>query len=136
LLVILVICVTISRLRLLSLFLIAILFCLLIVGARRLLFHLIILNDTHTHTNTHTHTDDRPPLDEGSAGRRNLCLTTHNTYNRQTSIPPAVFEPAISTTERQQTHASNRTATGIGCLHGHGKKKIEDSEILHGDIRQ
>ena len=38
---------------------------------------------------------DRSPLDEWSARRRDLYLTTHNTHNRQTSIPPAGFEPAI-----------------------------------------
>jgi hypothetical protein len=29
----------------------------------------------------------RTPLDEGPAPRRDLCLTTHNTHNRQTSMP-------------------------------------------------
>ena len=37
--------------------------------------------------------------------------TTHTT---QTSMPPAEFEPAIPTGERLQTHASDRSATGIG----------------------
>jgi hypothetical protein len=32
---------------------------------------------------------------------------------RQTSMPPAVFEPATSTSERPQTHTLDRTATGI-----------------------
>ena len=35
----------------------------------------------------------RTPLDEGSARGRDLCLTTHNTHKRQTSMPPAGFEP-------------------------------------------
>ena len=64
-----------------------------------LLLHLIGLNDTHTHTHTlacthtraHTHSRahklGRTPLDKGSARRRHLCLTTHNTHNRQTAIP-------------------------------------------------
>jgi len=30
----------------------------------------------------------RTPLDEWSARRRDLYLTTHNTHNRQTSMPP------------------------------------------------
>jgi hypothetical protein len=30
----------------------------------------------------------RTPLDQWSARRRDLYLTTHNTYNRQTSMPP------------------------------------------------
>jgi hypothetical protein len=54
------------------------------------------------------------PLDEGSARRRDLYLTTRNTHNRQTSIPPAGFEPAIPESERPQTHALDRAATGIG----------------------
>jgi len=35
----------------------------------------------------------RTPLDEWSASRRDLCLTTHNTHNRQTSMLPVGFEP-------------------------------------------
>ena len=38
----------------------------------------------------------RTPLDEGSARRRDLYLTTHNTHNKQTSMPPVGFEPTIS----------------------------------------
>jgi len=33
--------------------------------------------------------------DEWSARCRDLCLTTHNTHKRQTSMPSAGFEPAI-----------------------------------------
>jgi hypothetical protein len=56
----------------------------------------------------------RNPLDEGPARRRDLYLTTHNTHKRQTSMPPAVFEPSIPAGERPQTHALDRSATGIG----------------------
>jgi hypothetical protein len=38
----------------------------------------------------------------------------HNTHNRQTSMPPVEFEPTISASERPQTHALDRAATGIG----------------------
>jgi hypothetical protein len=38
----------------------------------------------------------RTPMDEWSARRRDLYLTTHNTHNRQTSMPPAEFEPRIA----------------------------------------
>jgi hypothetical protein len=31
-------------------------------------------------------------------------------------MPPAEFEPTISVSERPQTHALDRTATGIGTL--------------------
>ena len=35
----------------------------------------------------------RTPLDEWLARRTDLYLTTHNTHNRQTSMPPVGFEP-------------------------------------------
>jgi hypothetical protein len=56
----------------------------------------------------------RTPLDVWSARRRDLYLTTHNTHNRQASMPPAGFEPTISASEQPQTHALNRAATEIG----------------------
>ena len=56
----------------------------------------------------------RTPLDEWSAFRRDLYLTTHNTQNRQTSMPPVGFEPTISTGERPQAYALDRTATRTG----------------------
>jgi hypothetical protein len=55
----------------------------------------------------------RTPLDEWSARRIDLCLTTHNTHKRQTSMIPAVFEPTIPGSEQTQTHALDREATGI-----------------------
>jgi len=71
------------------------------------LLHLITFNHTHTHTL------GRTPLDEGSAPRRDLYLTTHNNQKRQTSMPPAEFEPAIPATERLQTHAVDLADTAI-----------------------
>jgi len=56
----------------------------------------------------------RTPLDEWSARRRDLYLTTHNIHNRQTSMPPVRFEPTISAGERPQTYALDRAATGTG----------------------
>ena len=41
-------------------------------------------------------------------------MTTHNTHNRKTSMPPVGFEPTISAGERPQTHALDRAATGTG----------------------
>ena len=41
----------------------------------------------------------RTPLDERSARRRDLYLTTHNTHNRQISMPPVGFKPTISAGE-------------------------------------
>ena len=42
----------------------------------------------------------RTPLDEWSARRRDLYLTTNDTHNRKISMPPVGFEPKISTGER------------------------------------
>ena len=56
----------------------------------------------------------RTPLDEWSARRRDLYLTTPNTHNKQTSMPPVGFEPMISAGERPETYALDLAATGIG----------------------
>jgi len=42
--------------------------------------------------------------------------TTHNTLKRETSLPPAGFEPAISTSELPPTYALDRAANEIGNL--------------------
>ena len=44
----------------------------------------------------------RTPLDEWSARRGDLYLTTHDTHNRQISMPPVGFEPTISAGEQPQ----------------------------------
>jgi len=44
----------------------------------------------------------RTPLDEWSARRRDLYLTTHDTHNRQISMPPVGFEPKISAGKQPQ----------------------------------
>jgi hypothetical protein len=62
------------------------------------------------HTQRRT-TVGRTPLDEWSARRRDLYLTTHN---RQTPMPPVVFEPTISAGEQPHTYALDRAATGTG----------------------
>jgi hypothetical protein len=49
----------------------------------------------------------RTSLDEGSASRRDLYLTTHNTHKRQMDISPVGFEPAIPASVRPQTYALN-----------------------------
>jgi hypothetical protein len=41
-------------------------------------------------------------------------LMTHNTYKRQTSIPPAGFQSANPARDRPKTHAVDRAASGIG----------------------
>ena len=57
----------------------------------------------------------RTPLDEWPAGRRDLYLTTRNTYKRQTFLLPAGFEPTIIASERPQTYSLDRAVTGIVC---------------------
>ena len=65
------------------------------------------------HTQRRT-TIGRTPLDEWVARRKDLYLTTHNTHNRQTSMPPVGFEPTISAGERPQNYALDRVTTGTG----------------------
>ena len=62
---------------------------------------LMFLDDTQQRTAV-----GRTTLDECSACRRALYQTTHNTHNRQTSMPPPGFEPAISADERPHALAT------------------------------
>jgi hypothetical protein len=64
---------------------------------------LFIIEASRSHSYRHTALS-RTPLDEWSARRRELYLTTHNTHKRQTSMPLAGFEPTISASERPQFH--------------------------------
>jgi len=52
----------------------------------------------------------KTPLDEWSARRKYLFLTTHNNYNRQSSMPQRDSNP------QSQTHALGRAAAGIGLV--------------------
>ena len=58
---------------------------------------LMFLDQTQRRT-----TVGRTPLDEGSARSRDNYLTTHDTHNRQISMPPVGFEPMVSAGERPQ----------------------------------
>ena len=73
-------------------------------------------------THMDTHIFCRTPLDEGSALRRDLYLTSNNTHKRHTSITPAGFEPATPASEWPQTHALDREANVIGV--GRHKPKL------------
>ena len=66
----------------------------------------------------------RTPLDKWSARRTDLYLTTQNTHNRQTSMPPAGFEPTISAGERPQIYALDRAATGTSIKYSYLSKII------------
>jgi hypothetical protein len=70
----------------------------------------------------------RTPLDEWSARRRDLYLTTHNSHNTLTSIPPAGFEPAIPTSERLHSNALARAATGTGRRQMVSRKPINSEQ--------
>ena len=59
----------------------------------------------------------RTPLDEWSACRTDLCVTTHNFHNRQTSTLAVGFEPTISAGKRPQNYALDRAANGTGKIH-------------------
>jgi len=58
----------------------------------------------------------RSPLDKRSARSRDLYLTTHNAYKRQTSMPPAGFKPATPARQRPHTDTLDHAATGVGTL--------------------
>jgi hypothetical protein len=68
------------------------------------------------HTQRRT-TVGKIPLDEWSARRRDLYLTTHNNHNRQIFMPPVGFEHTISAGYRPQTYDLDRAAIGTGNLH-------------------
>ena len=81
---------------------------------RGLLLHLLTLGDTNTHLL------DTTSVNEESARRKHLYLTTHThththtTFTTETVIPSAGFEAAFPTIDRTPTHAFDAAATGIG----------------------
>ena len=83
-----------------------------------------------TITLRHT-TLSRTPLDEWSDRRRDLYLKTHNTHKRQTSMPPAGFEHTIPGSERQQTHALDLAATGIGEVYRLRRQNVDFVTLRH-----
>jgi hypothetical protein len=74
---------------------------------------LLVIQSSRSHSDT-LHSLGRTPLDEWSARRGDLHLTTHICHKRQISMPPAGFEPAISAIEQRQSHVLDRVATWIG----------------------
>ena len=56
----------------------------------------------HTHSSRRVISSSQRPLPENTQ------------HSKQTSMPPAGFEPTISAGERPQTHAFDRATTGIG----------------------
>ena len=72
-----------------------------------------ILEKFADHTQWHI-TVGTTPLDEWSARRRDLYLTTRNPPKRKTYMLSAILEPAIPATDRPLTLALDRLAGGIG----------------------
>ena len=66
------------------------------------------------HYRVFTITLSKSLLDKWRARHRDLYLTTHKTHKRHVSMPPTRFEAAIPVSERSQTHALERAATGTG----------------------
>ena len=71
-------------------------------------------------------------MDERSARRRDLCLTAHNTHNRQTSMSSVGLEPTISAGKRPQTYALDRAATGTGNKRLSGVFILNQINSVHG----
>ena len=90
----------------------------------------LILEVPRLHTKRTT--VDRTPLDEWSARCKDLYLTTHNTHNRQTSMPPAGFEPTISVGEWPQTYALHRATMGPTTNHYSGDKIKQNEWAVRG----
>jgi hypothetical protein len=59
----------------------------------------------------HTHTLGRTALNLVIIVTEVAAYTTHNKHNRGVSMPSAGFEPPVSTVERLQSYALDRTAT-------------------------
>jgi hypothetical protein len=73
---------------------------------------LFILEVSRSHTTTHQSVGLLWTSDQLVA--ESIYVTTHNTHNRQTFMPPVQFEPTILAGERPQTYALDRAATGTG----------------------
>jgi hypothetical protein len=95
-----------------------------ILGKHRLLFLLFCFHDATllrerglliveaSRSHSFTQHIGRTPLDEWSARRRKLYLTTHYTYSGRTSVPPAGFGPVMPTIEQSHTDALVHANTG------------------------
>ena len=71
-------------------------------------------------------TIDRTPLDEWSARRRDLYMTTHNTHYRRTFTSAVGSEPTIY--EPQQTDASDGANAGTR-LSWHGGSHLHETSV-------
>jgi hypothetical protein len=77
-----------------------------IVGQGQLIVKDSRLYSDTPHSVRHLWTSDRPDVE--------ICTRQHTTLTTDIHAPPEVLEPAIPASERSQTHALDRAATGIG----------------------
>jgi hypothetical protein len=87
------------------------------------------------HTQTHT-TVGRTSVDEGSARRRDLYLTTQTLYKRQTSMPSVGFEPTITASTWSHTYALGRETTEMGLFSYRERQISECRTFLHNWVTQ
>jgi hypothetical protein len=80
---------------------------------RVMTFAVFGVSRSHSSRNT---TLGRTRLDEWSARRRDLCLTTQNTHKRQKSMPQPGFGPRTLAGERSKTHALGRVPLGSAVM--------------------
>jgi hypothetical protein len=89
------------------------------------------------HTQRRT-TVSRTSLDEWSARRRDLYLTTQNTYYRQTSMPPVGFEPTVSDRKIRavfdREDISFKHPMGETYRHTHGLKSVPVLSYYQNEI--
>jgi hypothetical protein len=70
----------------------------------------------HEVNRSHTTTHQSVGILRNEWWARSRDFTTHNTHNRQTSMPPVRFEPTVSAGQRPQNYTLHRAATGIGSV--------------------
>jgi hypothetical protein len=93
---------------------------------------LLIVDVSGSHSD---YTFVRTPLGKWSAPRRDIHLTTHNAHKRQTYMPPARFEPAISASKQLQTHALDCAPTSNKMLDNIINEWI-DVKVINGSLSQ
>ena len=71
---------------------------------------------TCSHTHTHSHTVGLLWTRDRRDAEMSIC-TTHNTHKKTDIHTPPGFEPAMPASERPQTNALDRAATGLGAFY-------------------
>ena len=84
--------------------------CLFVLARQTLVDHGLLIHEVSIYHTQRSTTVGRTPLDEWSARRRDLYLTTHNTHSRQISMPP----------DRIRTQNLSKRATADLCLRPSG----------------